>query len=155
MNTSTLFLSCTFPGTIEACAMIGPSEQAQLIGSTPKMWLGTKMPLASQPTSPEDCTFDSVAAVTPTATFERAQLYCGGFAHGNWLYLESKPRVPGTDVYDVVIETEMVQYEAFSSDHMAEVTLWSNSSHQPSSGTIVAALHAALAYVAANGCNVA
>lgn len=134
--------------------MISQSQQAQLIGTTPKMWIGTKMPLASQPTKPEDCTFDSVAAVAPTASFERAQLYCGGFAHGNWLYLDGKPQIPGTDVYDVFIETEMVQYETFSPNHMAEVTLWSDSSHQPSKSTIAAALHSALTYVAANGCNV-
>ena len=135
--------------------MINKGTQAQLIGTTPKMWNGTKLPLANQPTEPEDCTFDSIQSIAPTAQYERAQLYCGGFANGQWEAMTGQSQMPGTNVYHVVNEAEFAEYEAFSADHQVEVTLDSGGSVNPPTSLIVNALQGALAYVAAKGCEVA
>jgi hypothetical protein len=150
-----LFLECSYPADIEACAMMSQGTQAQLIGTTPRMWDGTKLPLANQPTEPEDCTFVSIQSIAPTAQYERAQLYCGAFAHGQWVAMTGQSPMPGTNVYHVVNEAEFAEYEAFSADHQVEVTLDSGGSVSPSASLIVSALHGALAYVAAKGCSVA
>ena len=154
MNTSTLFLTCTFPSNIEVCAMISAQQQAHLIGSMPKVWLGQKATQATQPTHPADCTFMNIASVTPTGRWERAQLFCGGYATGNYQYLAGRSMIRGTHVYDVPLESEMAQYEAFTPNHAAEVTLYSDSTPQPSTSTVAAAMDSALAHVAANGCHV-